>query len=126
MGGCGKTTLTVACVRDAKVRRHFERIGFIAVSQKPNMAAIMAKLFAQLSQAALAGSVVGNVDLSFQELQGYATGRVLLVVLDDVSFLLLCVYEVYLHIFVSPFCITSVPHQGVGLPSRKPIKLPGF
>ena len=44
-GGLGKTMLTAAVVRDEKVRAAFSLIGWINLSQQPNLKRLQARLF---------------------------------------------------------------------------------
>ena len=44
-GGVGKTMLTAAVVRDEKVRAAFSLIGWINLSQQPNLKRLQARLF---------------------------------------------------------------------------------
>ena len=85
MGGCGKTTMTVAAVRDPVVRRHFECIAWQAVSQIPNISDIQAQFSKQLFKTRLSDEAASDVGLGFTELQHSSIGRTLLVCLDDVS-----------------------------------------
>ena len=77
--------MTAAAVRDPRVRKHFDRIGWASVSQAPSVVDIMASLFAQLSQTTLPESAASSAHLSFRALQRIAKGSTWLVVLDDVS-----------------------------------------
>ena len=83
--GCGKTTLTVAAIRDEVVRRHFERIAWQAASQKPNIFEMQARLFTQLFDKKLGDESATDLGLGFQQLQQGSKGHTFLVVLDDVS-----------------------------------------
>ena len=82
--GCGKTTITVAAVRSAVVRKHFECVAWQAVSQIPNIPEIQARLFMQLFGNKLPDDAATDVGLAFKKLQEQSRGRTFLVVLDDV------------------------------------------
>ena len=82
--GCGKTTLTIAAIRDPSVRRHFECIAWYAVSQKPNISEIQSKVFMQLFRSKLSDEAATDVGLGFNELQQGSKGHTFLVCLDDV------------------------------------------
>ena len=84
--GCGKTTLTVAAVRDPVVRKHFECIAWQAVSQTPNISEIQSKLYMQLFENKLSDDAATDVGLAFKKLRQGSQGHTFLVVLDDVRF----------------------------------------
>lgn len=83
--GCGKTTLTVAAIRDPEVRRYFQCIAWQAVSQTPNILEIQSKLFMQLFGNKLPDAAATDVGLAFKKLHEKSRGQTFLVVLDDVS-----------------------------------------
>jgi hypothetical protein len=85
MGGVGKTMLTAAVVRDERVRGAFERIAWIGMSQQPELLQIQRTLFHQLhpdnNKMPTKADSIGS---QLTELVKLCSGRILLIVLDDI------------------------------------------
>eukprot|EP00937_MAST-01D_sp_MAST-1D-sp2_P007255 g7255.t1 len=83
-GGVGKTTMAVAIVHDATVRRSFERIAWVSVGEAPAIMEMQRALFAQLMGKPMMAKDDATADSQLEELQAACKGKRWLVVLDDV------------------------------------------
>ena len=83
MGGVGKTTTTVALVRDDEVRGRFDRICWVSVGQEPDTATLQQMLFKQLVTRPLSEAAKTDEQLALGELKN-AAGLTVLLVLDDI------------------------------------------
>ena len=78
--------LTAAVVRDARIRAAFEVIGWINLSQAPNLKALQARLYHQLSSGKeMTKSGTNSVENGVDELQKVVAKRLVLIVLDGRS-----------------------------------------
>ena len=83
MGGVGKTMLTVAVVRDERVRGAFERIAWIGMSQQPDLLQLQRVLYHQLHPENEEMPKRDLVESQLTELSKLCSKRVLLVCIDD-------------------------------------------
>lgn len=84
MGGIGKTTLASMVVRDAAVRRHYERVGFLVLGASPDLLPLQRNLFYQLTGNEMPSNTGPTVTAQLEALTAAAAGRQWLVVLDDI------------------------------------------
>ena len=83
MGGVGKTMLTAAVIRDARVREAFQVIAWLNMSQKPDLLQLQQRLYAQLSgNKKIPSQVAESVEGQLTELVSLAQRRVVLITLD--------------------------------------------
>ena len=83
-GGVGKTMLTACVVRDERIRAAFEVIGWVTMSQVPDLLQLQGRLFQQLAdnkEMPKAGSK--SIASGTTELQKIASHRTVLIVCDD-------------------------------------------
>ena len=85
VGGVGKTMITAAVVRDERIREAFTVIGWINLSQQPDIMSLQLRLYQQLSNN---GSIPRNQQNSAEQqveaLREIAIGQTALVILDDI------------------------------------------
>ena len=84
-GGVGKTMLTSAVVRDIRVRAAFEVIGWVNLSQQPDLLELQRRLYQQLrlEKESMPTKSKESVEMQAAALKEAATGKVVLIVLDD-------------------------------------------
>ena len=83
MGGVGKTMLTAAVIRDNRVRAVFELIGWISMSQQPDILRLQQRLYQQFTgEESMPGKLSTSIELQAGVLKKAAVGKVVLVVLD--------------------------------------------
>ena len=85
-GGVGKTMLTSAVVRDIRVRAAFEVIGWVNLSQQPDLLELQRRLYQQLrlEKESMPTKSKESVEMQAAALKEAATGKVVLIVLDDI------------------------------------------
>ena len=83
MGGVGKTMLTAAVIRHDKVRAAFELIGWINMSQQPDILQLQQRLYQQLNNKdSMPTKLSTSIEQQGEALKTSATGKAVLVVLD--------------------------------------------
>ena len=83
MGGVGKTMLTAAVVRDARVREAFQVIAWLNMSQKPDLLQLQQRLYAQLSDnKKIPSQVAESAEGQLTELTRICAERIILITLD--------------------------------------------
>jgi hypothetical protein len=85
VGGVGKTMLTAAVIRDARVREAFQVIAWLNMSQKPDLLQLQQTLFAQLSGSKISSKAHDSVELQLRELRAVCVKSVVLITLDGAS-----------------------------------------
>ena len=75
--------LTAAVVRDERVRAAFQVVGWVNLSQTPNLVALQQHLYEQLTGKKIPAQETGSVRLQVNALKRAAAGKVALVVCDD-------------------------------------------
>ena len=78
--------LTSAVVRDIRVRAAFEVIGWVNLSQQPDLLELQRRLYQQLSleKEGMPTKSKESVEMQAAALKEAATGKVVLIVLDDI------------------------------------------
>ena len=74
--------LTAAVVRDERVRGAFEVIGWVGLSQAPDLKALQSRLFEQLTDGNKMPKKADSIELQTGQLQKVASKRLVLIVLD--------------------------------------------
>jgi hypothetical protein len=82
VGGVGKTMLTSAVIRDARIRNAFQLIAWLNMSQKPDLLQLQQTLYAQLSGSKMPSKAHDSVELQLRELRLVCAERVVLITLD--------------------------------------------
>ena len=86
VGGVGKTMLTAAVIRDARVREAFQVIAWLNMSQKPDLLQLQQRLYAQISgNKKIPSQVAESVEGQLTELVSVCAKRVVLITLDGAS-----------------------------------------
>ena len=87
VGGVGKTMLTAAVVRDARVREAFQLIAWLNMSQKPDLMQLQQRLYSQLSDnKTMPSQVAESVEGQLTELARTCAKHVVLITLDGASY----------------------------------------
>ena len=86
VGGVGKTMLTAAVVRDARVRESFQVIAWLNMSQKPDLLQLQQTLYAQLSGSKMSSKAHDSIELQLRELRAVCAKHVVLITLDGASY----------------------------------------
>ena len=83
VGGVGKSCVKSVVVRTDAVRSAFTTIAWIGLSQKANVLLLQRRLFLQLAHQPLPQKHQESLEQQYTALQQEATGRDILVVLDE-------------------------------------------
>ena len=85
MGGVGKTMITAAVVRDERIREGFTVIGWINLSQQPDIMSLQLRLYEQLSKnESMPAKQQSSTEQQLEALRKVAIGQTALVILDDI------------------------------------------
>ena len=86
MGGVGKTMLTAAVVRDARVREAFQVIAWLNMSQKPDLLQLQKRLYQQIHpNNKELPKKAKTIEASVVEITRICAKRVVLITLDGAS-----------------------------------------
>ena len=75
--------LTAAVVRDERIRTAFQVVGWVNLSQTPNLVALQQLLFKQLTGEKIPAKETGSVTLQVNALKRAVAGKLALIVCDD-------------------------------------------
>ena len=85
VGGVGKTMITAAVVRDERIREAFTVIGWINLSQQPDIMSLQLRLYQQLSKnESMPTKQQSSPEQQLEALRKVAIGQTALVILDDI------------------------------------------
>ena len=108
MGGVGKTMITAAVVRDERIREAFTVIGWINLSQQPDIMSLQLRLYEQLSKSeSIPTKQQNSAEHQLDALRKVAIGQTALVILDDIwdsnheSVPFLIAVSMWIHTFTS-------------------------
>jgi hypothetical protein len=83
MGGVGKSCVKSSVIKSTAVRKAFDSIAWVGLSQKPAISAILQHLYFQLTKEHIPKDNSGSADHQQRCLIKCATGKNLLLVIDD-------------------------------------------
>ena len=81
--------LTAAVVRDERVRAAFQVVGWVNLSQTPDLVALQQQLYEQLTGDSIPAKETVSVRLQVNALKRATAGKVALIVCDDMFVLVL-------------------------------------
>ena len=83
MGGVGKTLLTAAVVREERIRAAFKLIGWVNLSQQPDLLRLQQRLYEQLNNnESIPAKDAASVERQVEVLRRVSEGKAILIILD--------------------------------------------